>query len=60
MGQIILYYYSTHILGTWTFLNKCGETTKLSSYFKSDDCVSELNNILLTASLYCSIDSQTA
>jgi len=45
-------YYSTHIPGTWTFLNKCGETTKLSSlYFKSDDCVSELNNILLTASL---------
>jgi hypothetical protein len=29
---------SPHIPGTAIFLNKCGETTKLSGYFESWDC----------------------
>jgi hypothetical protein len=45
-------YSSPHIPGTATFLNKCGDIIKVSSsYFVSGDDGSELNNLLLTASL---------
>ena len=51
LQSILVNTYSSHIPATATFLNKCGDMINVSSYFIIRDGGSELNNLLLTASL---------